>query len=262
MGSWKQLKTGQNLPRSSLCHREVNELRWYRHLQSLVSYESSHSRCRESQSAESSQLHSILTKFLERVHRLCSLYTCISTSWSSRRRDSCCVSSVVVAKLSYASPAWWGFSSAAYCGRVGAFLRRSERFKLRTASAPSRSFSSICTLADVKLLNNILHTRQHLLFSLLPPVRDDHYFLRDRSHNLQLPARSASLNDNNFRMRMLYKDIHSSQSEFLVAVWFHPANCILLCLFGLYMLIVIDCCISFIFIFYSFCIHIRLLSIY
>ena len=59
-----------------------------------------------------------------------------------------------------------------------------ERFKFRTASA------------EVELFNNILHIRQHLLFRLLSPVRDDHYFLRDRSHNLQLPARSSSLKDN------------------------------------------------------------------
>ena len=74
------------------------------------------------------------------------------------------------------------------------------------------SFNSICASADVKLVNNILHNRQHLLFPLLSPVRDDHYFLRDGSHNLQLPARSSSLKDNNFLMRMLYKDILPSQS--------------------------------------------------
>ena len=116
----------------------------------------------------------------------------------------------VVAKLTYASPAWLGFTCAADRGRIEAFLRRSERFKFRTASAPS--FNSISDSADIKLFSNILHNRQHLLFPHLPPVRDDHYFLRDRSHNLQLPARSSSLKDSNFLMRMLYKDIHSSLS--------------------------------------------------
>ena len=100
---------------------------------------------------------------------------------------------------------WWGFSVAAVRGRIEAYLQRSERFKFRTVSAPP--FSSICASADVKLFN-----RQHLLFPLLPLVRDDHYFLRDRSHNLQLPARSLSLKDNNFLMRMLFKDIHSSRT--------------------------------------------------
>ena len=117
---------------------------------------------------------------------------------------------VVVAKLTYASLAWLGFTSTADRGRIEAFLCRSERFKFWTASAPS--FNSICDSTDIKLFNDILNNRQHLLFPLLPPVRDDHYFLRDRSPNLQLPARSSSLKDCNFLMRMLYKDIHSSQS--------------------------------------------------
>jgi hypothetical protein len=43
---------------------------------------------------------------------------------------------VVVAKLSYASPALWGFLSAADRCRIEAFLRRSERFNFRAASAP------------------------------------------------------------------------------------------------------------------------------
>ena len=77
---------------------------------------------------------------------------------------------------------------------------------------PQRHRSTLFVLRPVTLFNNILHKRQHLLFPLLPPVRDDHYFLRNRSQNLQLPARSSSLKDNNFLMSMLYKDIHSSQT--------------------------------------------------
>ena len=47
----------------------------------------------------------------------------------------------------------------------------------------------------------------HLLHHLLPPQREQHYSLRDRSHNLQLPTRTSSLKDNNFLIRMLYKDL-------------------------------------------------------
>lgn len=115
---------------------------------------------------------------------------------------------VVVAKLSYATPAWWGFSSAADRGRLEAFLRRSVLFNYRSVSAPS--FSSICSTADVKLLNDILRNSQHILFPLLPPARDSHYSLRTRSHNLQLPSRTSALTDNNFLMRMLYRDTRSS----------------------------------------------------
>jgi hypothetical protein len=116
---------------------------------------------------------------------------------------------VAVAKLSYATPAWWGFSSAADRGRIEAFLRRSVSFNYRTFSAPS--FNSLCVSADHKLFNSILHNSQHILFPLLPPVRDNHYSLRIRSHNRQLPSRSSALTDNNFLMRMLYQDTLSSQ---------------------------------------------------
>jgi hypothetical protein len=81
---------------------------------------------------------------------------------------------VVDAKLPYASPAWWGFSSVADRCRIEAFLRRSERFNFQAASAPS--FDSICASADIILFNNTEYNKQHLLFPLLPYELDDHYF--------------------------------------------------------------------------------------
>ena len=45
----------------------------------------------------------------------------------------------------------------------------------------------------------------HLLHRLLPPEREQHYSLRERSHNYQLPARTTLLKDKNFIIRMLYK---------------------------------------------------------
>jgi len=116
---------------------------------------------------------------------------------------------VVVAKLWYATPAWWGFSSAADRGRIEAFLRRSVSFNYRTVSAPS--FHSICSLADSRLFNSILKGIKHILYTLLPPVRDTLYSLRIRSHNHQLPSRSSRLADKNYLMRMLFQDTRSSQ---------------------------------------------------
>ena len=120
----------------------------------------------------------------------------------------------VVAKLTYASPAWWGFASAADKARIEAFLRRSAHFGYRADSAST--FASICAAADDKLFALIKSNSRHLLYSLLPPSRDDHYELRDRSrHNFQLPLRTTALRDSNFFMRILYKDInYSSQSVY------------------------------------------------
>jgi hypothetical protein len=52
----------------------------------------------------------------------------------------------VVAKLAYASPARWGFVSAADKARIEAFLRRSVHFGYRADSAPT--FAGICAAAD------------------------------------------------------------------------------------------------------------------
>ena len=118
----------------------------------------------------------------------------------------------VVTKLSYAASAWWGYASAVDRGRLEAFLRRSVLFGYRDASAPS--LAHICAQADEKLFNKILHDERHLLHALLPPVRSQHYSLRHRRHNLQLPTRTSALNNNNFLIRMLYKDLsYSSQSS-------------------------------------------------
>ena len=43
---------------------------------------------------------------------------------------------VVVKKLTYTNPAWYGFTSAANRGRLGSFLRRSARLGYRDAQSP------------------------------------------------------------------------------------------------------------------------------
>ena len=119
---------------------------------------------------------------------------------------------IVMGKLLYAAPAWWGYASAADRGRLEAFLRRSVSFGYRDASAPS--LAHICSQADDKLFGNIIRNEKHLLRPLLPPERNRHYSLRHRRHNLQLPVRTSALNNNNFLIRMLFKDLsYSSQSS-------------------------------------------------
>ena len=117
----------------------------------------------------------------------------------------------VVAKLSYASPAWWGFASVADRNRLEAFLRRSARLEYRDPS--DKALSDICEQADDKLFVKITGSDNHLLHPLLPPERNQHYSLRKRSHNYQLPTRTTALNDSNFITRMLFRDIAGSVSS-------------------------------------------------
>jgi hypothetical protein len=94
-------------------------------------------------------------------------------------------------KMSYAASAWWGYSIAADRGRIEAFLLRFVSFGYRDLSAPS--FARICAQADEKLFNKILQDETHLLRTLLPPERSQHYSLRQRRLNLQLPAHQPSI---------------------------------------------------------------------
>ena len=52
----------------------------------------------------------------------------------------------VIAKLTYASPAWWGFASTADMERMEAFLRRSNQIGFREQSAST--LASICDEAE------------------------------------------------------------------------------------------------------------------
>ena len=111
----------------------------------------------------------------------------------------------VVGKLTYASPAWWGYANAADRARLEGFMRRCVRLDFRSASSPT--FASVCDEADDRLFSAINNNPRHLLRTLLPPAKDEHYNLRKRSHSLQLPAKTSSLSDNGFIKRMLYKNI-------------------------------------------------------
>lgn len=117
----------------------------------------------------------------------------------------------VVAKLTYASPAWWGFASATDRNRLETFLLRAVSFGYRSASAPP--LATLCDEAESKLFAAITTNTHHLLYPLLPPLRDSCYNLRKRAHDHQLPERSTALKNNNFLMRNLYKNMCSSQNS-------------------------------------------------
>ena len=76
----------------------------------------------------------------------------------------------VLAKLSYASSAWWGYTNACDRERIEAFLKRSARSRF---SATSSTFADLCQTADTRLFNNIVNNKSHLLHSLLPSERCD-----------------------------------------------------------------------------------------
>jgi len=117
--------------------------------------------------------------------------------------------SVVIFKLTYASSAWWGFTSATDRQRVDAFIRRSERSHLVPPNIPS--FAELCRRLwhmQIKYCSTRSSLTEHVLNNLLPPtsVASQNYNLRQRRHHLELPNKTNHLIDNTFIQRMLFLD--------------------------------------------------------
>ena len=100
---------------------------------------------------------------------------------------------VVVAKLSYASPAWSGFTSAADLQHINAFLRRGIRQGF--CSPDLTDITVIFDDADEILFRKILSDGKHLLAPLLPSEVCTPYHLRPRRHNRQLIPKVNKLCD-------------------------------------------------------------------
>ena len=105
---------------------------------------------------------------------------------------------VVVSKLTYAAPAWWGFTTSVDRQRLDAVLRRAVRSDLWTLSGKpdAHTFEDLCNSADDELFIKI-RTSNHILHALLPAqsTASQNYDLRQRVHSLQLPESSTHLSD-------------------------------------------------------------------
>ena len=112
---------------------------------------------------------------------------------------------VVVSRLTYASPSWRGFITATDLQRVDAFLRRSKRRGYCPPDLPD--FDELLEESDDRLFRKTLNNSSHTLHALLPPqsTTSQHYHLRKRTHDRQLPAHRGHLSDRNFVTRVLYE---------------------------------------------------------
>ena len=92
---------------------------------------------------------------------------------------------VAIGKLRYASPAWYGFTSAEDRERIEVFLRKSKRAGY--CQSDDQTFESMCGEADAVLFRSIVTNREHVLYQLLPPKVKRSYDLRPRPHEFELP---------------------------------------------------------------------------
>ena len=104
-----------------------------------------------------------------------------------------------IAHLMYASPAWWGYTSAEERERIERLLRKMKRrqyllYNLKPEMAEE---------ADERLFNAIRNNKFHVLYQLFPPPRPScGHELRPRAHEFSLPEKDNC----NFIPRVLFKN--------------------------------------------------------
>lgn len=107
----------------------------------------------------------------------------------------------LVARLTYAASAWFGYTSAADKARLQAVVDKAMKWGLYKKG--SQTLDTLVSVADRGLFKRILNDPSHVLHRLLPPIKSSAHNLRKRLHNRVLPIKSNSL-EQNFLMRMLY----------------------------------------------------------
>src|SRR3984885_12376939 len=85
------------------------------------------------------------------------------------------VQSTTLARLFYASPAWYGFLNAESRNRLNSIIKKLKRRRYLPVNYPS--FEDLCDRADGKLFSSVLKNRGHVLSHLLPPVKETPYLL-------------------------------------------------------------------------------------
>ena len=91
------------------------------------------------------------------------------------------VRATLLARLLYASPAWYGFAHAGQRARFNAIIQKLIRLKFLPAD--QLTFKDLCDRADSSLFSSVLYDPSHVLGNLLPPIKVTTYSLRPRAHN-------------------------------------------------------------------------------
>ena len=112
---------------------------------------------------------------------------------------------ILVSRLTYAMPAWSGFTSGAELGRLQSVLNKAKRWAL-VGGTPYPDIAELSSSADQTLFKSATSNPYHVLHRLLPPPVSHSHNLRPRPHNLTLPISSTS-RVRNFIYRTLYKDM-------------------------------------------------------
>src|SRR6218665_4212779 len=105
-----------------------------------------------------------------------------------------------MASLMYASPSWWGYTSAHDRDRIDRLISRLKRGGITPGNT---SFVELAEKADKRLFNAIVANPTHGLSKYLPNVKTTGHNLRPRGHRFELPEKDNS----NFMSRLLYSSL-------------------------------------------------------
>ena len=109
---------------------------------------------------------------------------------------------VVIVKVLYAIPAWWGFTAASDKQKLDAFTRRGVCIKYYSRDDPT--LAELYKL-DETLFTAVLHNDDQEPRYILPDRRRSSYCLRPKRHDVTLTIRCDS---RNFFRRLLFKDMY------------------------------------------------------
>ena len=113
-------------------------------------------------------------------------------------------SSLLVSRILYASPSWWGFTNSQDKSRLQAVINRSKRFGICHPGFPN--IESLVKNTEKRLFNKLMENENHVLHALLPPVQESKYNLRKRAHNISLPTLNT-YNQRGYLFRMLFSPV-------------------------------------------------------
>ena len=97
----------------------------------------------------------------------------------------------ILSRITYASSAWWGLSSQHDIQRIDSFLKKAVKLNFYPESG--LRFVDLCRQADDSLFKNIIKNKQHVLYKMLPQIKETRHDLRKRGHNFVLPSKDDRL---------------------------------------------------------------------
>jgi len=114
----------------------------------------------------------------------------------------------VESKIQYAAPAWSGLCTAGDRVQLNAFLRRCMKLGNGYRERDAPSIEEIFAMSDDQLFSRINSNSLHVLQQFMPDRPRLNYSHRARPHNKTLIAKTAQLNDQDFIIRSIYKDLY------------------------------------------------------